>query len=265
MRRSRVVVIGDTKLVRGTLTDAGAIASELALLDQVDVGFRSVAASHTALERLEDHFSRANLTTWLTVREYGDHSSDDTWSASLRMGDPIDIARTFDHDVVVLACRDVRLRRFLADLPVHTRPDVRILALVHFDDGVPEGERIEDALRFDAIVGSDLDFLKWGARSDLEIETSEAVMPRLHRRMHGTNARALISWGSRGTATLAEPLADLLTTPAESTPYIPGIAPEAAFVAAVAFGMARRQPYPAIASRAATAFATRCRDNQPPG
>ncbi len=262
MRRPRIAVIGDTALIDGELTDAGAIATELALLDRADVGFRSVAADRIARERLEARFGRTSVTTWLTVREHDAPEADGSPHADLRMGDPIDIAEIFDHDVVVLGCRDVRLRRFLADLPVHTRPDVRILVVLHFEDGVPDGERVEDVLRFDTIIGSEIDFQRWGASSDLHITTDgdAAVMARLHRRMHGTNVRALLSWAEDGAATLAEPLENIVTVPAGHAPATPGSTSWAAFVAAVALGMAERQPYPEIARLAAGAFARRAQE-----
>jgi hypothetical protein len=262
MKRSRIAVIGDTALVHGELTDGGAIASELALLGHVDVGFRSVATSRRAWEHLETHFGRIGVTTWLTIRNLDTASDDVPIRADLRMGDPIDIAEVFDHDVVVLASRDVRLRRFLSDLPVHTRPDVRMLALLHFEDGVPPGERVEDLLRFDAIAGSDADVEAWGRTSDLPVDTGDAaaVIRLLHGRMHGTNLRALMSWGEYGAATLAEPLREIVTFPASHAPRTRSAAPWAAFVATLAFGMAQHQPCPEIAQHASQAFARRCRE-----
>lgn len=260
MRRPRIAVIGDTSLVHGELTDGGAIATELALLDRVDVGFRSVAAHRSALEQLETRFGRTNVTTWLTVRSRDAHPVRGPMRADLRMGDPIDIGEIFDHDVVVLACRDVRLRRFLADLPVHTRPDVRILALLHFEDGVPAGERVEDVLRFDTIVGGDMDFQLWGVSSDPPTAADDPVpaISRLHRRMHGTNARALVSWGTHGAVTLAEPLKDIITVAADHAPRTTSTAPWASFVATIVLGMAERQPYPELAGLASRAFARNC-------
>lgn len=263
MKRPRIAVIGDTKLVHGELTDAGAIAIELALLDRADVGLRSVAADRTSHEQLETRFRRSGITTWLTTRDPDPHPSHRPVRADLMMGDPIDITEIFDRDVVVLASRDVRLRRFLADLPVHTRPDVRILALIHFEDGVPVGERVEDAVRFDTIVGAADDFEHWSVSSDLRmgVDASVPVMSLLHRRMHGTNVRALLSWDGAGSATLAEPLEDIVTFPPGDTPPAPGSAPWASFVATVALGMALRQPYRKIAKDASRAFVSRSQES----
>lgn len=262
MRRLRIAVIGDTAFIHGELTDGGAVATELAHLGEVDVGFRSVASSRNAREQLEGHLGRMGIKTWLTIREPDALSGGGSIHADLRMGDPIDIAEIFGHDVVVLACRDVRLRRFLADLPVHTRPDVRLLALLHFEDGVPPGERIEDLLRFDAIAGSDADLEAWGSASDLATDAGNAtaVMTYLHERMRGTNLRALVTWDQYGTATLAEPLEEIITIPPGHAAKTRSAAPWAAFVATLVIGMAQHQPYPEIAQSAADAFARRCRE-----
>lgn len=250
-------MIGDTALIDGELSDGGAIATGLARLDRADVGFRSVATDRTSRKQLESRFNPTGITTWLTVRDQGAHQAHCPVRADLRMGDPIDIAGIFDHDVVVLACRDVRLRRFLADLPVHTRPDVRILSLLHFENGVPADERVEDVLRFDTIVGSEIDFQRWSALTDPPItsDCDATVISHLHGRMYGTNVRALLCWGKDGSATLAEPLEDIISFPAGHAPQTPATDSWAAFVAVVALGMAERQPYPQIARRAAAAFA----------
>lgn len=263
MKRPRIAVIGDTTLVHGELTDAGAIATELALLDRADVGLRSVATDRASCEQFVPRFERTGITTWLTIRDHDPHPSHGPVRADLRMGDPIDITEIFDRDVVVLASRDVRLRRFLADLPVHTRPDVRILALLHFEDGVPPGERVEDVLRFDTIVGSAIDFEHWSASINLpdSVDAGVPVMSGLHRRMHGTNVRALVSWDEDGSATLAEPLEDIVTVSADSAQKAPGSTSWAAFVATVALGMALRRPYPEIAEDACRAFASRSRES----
>ncbi len=262
MKRPRIAVIGDTALVHGELTDGGAIATELALTGRVDVGFRSVAASRSAWEELESHFGPLGITTWLTIRNLDADRDGSPVHADLRMGDPIDIVEIFGYDLVVLASRDVRLRRFLSDLPVHTRPDVRILTLLHFENGVPAGERVEDILRFDALVGSDVDIEAWGGVTDHSLPTdgTDSVMRYLHSRLHGTNLRALVAWGRYGAATLTEPLEDIVTIPASHAPTTRSSAPWAAFVATLAEGMALHHPYREIVRRASEAYARRCQD-----
>src|SRR6187551_3774307 len=118
MRRARIAIVGDTRSVHGSLTNAGAIAIE-------------VANSADSWEILDQQFGDAGVTTWLSIREPANHEG---IGASVRMGDTLNIDELFSHDLVIVACRDVALRRFLADLPVHTYPGVRQLALFHFDE-----------------------------------------------------------------------------------------------------------------------------------
>jgi len=260
MKRLRIAVLGDTALVENDLNDAGAIAIELARSGQVDVGLRSVATDAHALDEIGSRLRSQGVCTWLTARDHPPSLGDQPVHADLRMGDPIDIGEIFDHDVVVLASRDVRLRRFLSDLPVHTRPDVRILALLHFEDGVPQGERVEDLLRFDAITGSENDFGAWGRASEPLTGTGEhpSVLRHVHARMHGANTRAMVSWACNGTATLAEPLEDIIAVAAgDARPRRERGTPWAAFVSTLAVGMARRQPYPEVTRLASAAFISR--------
>lgn len=262
MKRLRIAVIGDTELVENDLNDAGAIAIELARTGQVDVGFRSVAMDAHALDEIESRLRSLGVNTWLTARDRPNAPADRPIRADLRMGDPIDVGEIFDHDLVVLASSDVRLRRFLSDLPVHTRPDVRILALLHFENGLPLGERVEDLLRFDTVAGSARDFESWGHASDLPAGSGDghSVTRYLHARMHGANSRAIVSWAGDGSATLAEPLEEIITVAPDDAP--PGSergTPWAAFVATLAVGMARRQPYPEVTRLASAAFISRFR------
>ncbi len=268
MKRLRIAVIGDTSLTGDDLSDAGAVAIELARTGPVDVGFRSVATDAQALDQIESRLGSHGVRTWLTKRKQADLPGEGPIRAELRMGDPIDIAEIFNHDVVVLASRDVRLRRFLSDLPVHTRPDVRILTLLHFEDGAPLRERVEDLLRFDTITGSERDFEAWGHGSDLPTGTHDdtPIIRSLHAKMHGANSRAIVSWADDGSATLAETLKDIITVaPADVLRGDGSGVPWAAFVATLAIGMAHRQPYPEVARLASAAFIHRSRGSHPPG
>lgn len=252
MNRRRIAVLGDTALVDGELTDGGAIVAELACIPHVEATFRSVAATATAREQLDRHLRSISVSTQLTTRD--NPSAREHVRAELRLGDPIDITGIFGHHVVVLAARDTRLRRFLADLPVHTRPNVRILTVLHFSDGVPTGERLEDALRFDVITGSVDDFDTWGATSEPPLAPDGDAISGLHARMHGANLRAAIAWSPAGEAIVAEPLNGIVTVPATNSGAADGRA-WAAFVAAVALGIADREAFPAVGQRAVVAFA----------
>jgi len=255
MRRPRIAIVGDTQLHHGELTDAGAIALELASGWPVDVGFRSVANHGEAWEVLDAQFGVAGITTWLTIRDAEHQNDPDLYAASIRMGDPLNIDELFNHDLLIVASRDVALRRFLADLPVHTFPGVRILSLVHFREGIIADERLDDLTRFDVILGSETDFAEIapapdGQRLDCAVEAMRPVIG-------GTNVRAVVSWGKHGAFRCVTPDHPLLTIPPHHAPHTGSDAPWATFAGAVAMGMVRRQGWDEIGREATRRFAIR--------
>ncbi len=257
MRHPRIAIIGDTRLHHGELTDAGAIAIELATGWPADVGFRSVATHGDAWEELDALFGAAGITTWLTIRqpESEPEGKANGHSASIRMGDLLNVDELFGHDLVIVASRDVALRRFLADLPVHTYPGVRMLSLIHFRDGIITDERLEDLTRFDVIVGGEADFAEIapapnGRQPDCAVEAMVPVM-------EGTNVRAVVSWGKHGAFRCVTRDKPILTIPPHHAPHTGSDAPWATFVAAVAMGMALRQGWDETGREATRRFAIR--------
>jgi hypothetical protein len=256
MRQPRIAIIGDTRLQHGELTDAGAIALELASGWAVDVGIRSVADSAASWEILDEIFGSVGVTTWLSIRDHdGDPGTGPQGQASVRMGDVLNIDELFKHDLVIIASRDVALRRFLADLPVHTYPGVRMLSLLHFRDGVITGERLEDLTRFDVIIGGEVDYARIapGNPEDFGGNALAAMAPAIH----GTNVRAAISWGKHGAFRCITREEPVLTLPPHHAPHTSSDAPWAAFVGAVAMGMVNRKGWPEIGREASRRFAIR--------
>jgi sugar/nucleoside kinase (ribokinase family) len=171
------------------------------------------------------------------------------------MGDTLNIDELFSHDLVIVATRDVALRRFLADLPVHTHPGVRMLSLIHFRDGVLETERIEDLTRFDVLVGAEVDYrILSPAGSEAPADNALAAFAPL---IQGTNVRAAISWGKHGAFRCVTREEPVFTLPPHHAPPTTSDAPWAAFVGAVAVGLVRRQGWPEIGREASRRFAIR--------
>ena len=255
MRHPRIAIIGDTQLQHGELTDAGAIATELAAGWAVDVGFRSVASDGEAWETLDTLFGGAGITTWLTIRNGDAGVESPGHAASIRMGDKLNIDELFSHDLVIVASRDLALRRFLADLPVHTYPGVRILSLVHFREGVIAGEKLDDLTRFDVIVGGEADFDEIaGSQANQHASCAvEAMIPLIQ----GTNVRSVVSWGKHGAFRCVTRDEPLLTIPPHHAPHSGSDAPWAAFVGAVAMGMIHRQGWEDVGREATRRFAIR--------
>lgn len=257
MPKPRIAVIGDTAWRHGELTGVGAVAVELARGWDVEVGFRSVAASGASWEFLDAEFGRVGVTTWLTIRRPDEARVNADIASDIRMGDPLEIGDLFAHDIVILGTSDLRLRRFLADLPVHTRPDVRILTSIHIDHATLATERLDDALRFDVIIGSEADF---AILANTDPDRPRSGLEAIHDRMPGSNLRAAVSWGRHGEFAVAEPDAEISITPAEHAPTTTSALPWAAFFSAVAVNVARRTPWDATGREATSQFAKRAHD-----
>jgi ribokinase len=105
--------------------------------------------------------------------------------ARLVRGDRLDIAGIFDHDVVLLDVDDAPLRRFLVDLPAHTRPSVRILGPLTYlvDAGVEDA--FDVALRHDVFVGNCQQIC--ALTGQMELDDAVAVVQTA---MPGANLRA---------------------------------------------------------------------------
>jgi len=255
LTRPRIAIVGDTQLLHGELTNAGAIAIEMATGWTVDIGFRSVAADVFAWELLDGLFGAAGVTTWLTNRDPKALAPNAGVEATIRMGDRLNIDELFSHDLVIVASRDPELRRFLSDLPVHTFPGVRMLSLVHFREGVIANEKLNDLTRFDVIIGGETDFKAIAPRGRAgEFESAtEAMRPAIE----GANVRAVVSWGKHGAFRCLTKHHPLITIPPHHAPHSSSDAPWAAFVSAVAMGMVHRQEWAEIGAEATRRFAIR--------
>jgi ribokinase len=158
--------------------------------------------------------------------------------AAISKGDPLDIHALFGHEVVVLDMADEPLRRFLTDLPAHTRPDVRLLGPITYivDNAEPDG--VEVAFRFDTITGTIAQYLTL-----LDVTSEGDLIDQIQHRMPGNNLRtAVVTLGKNGC---------LWITP-DDHGYVDGFAVATrdtigagdAFAAGIAWGMARRRPWP---------------------
>lgn len=187
-------------------------------------------------------------TGWLVVRTGGrtdratiivsDEPQERTicWheGAELARGDRLDIAGLFDQDVLVLDMGDVRLRRWLLDLPAHTQPRARLLGTLSYLADPNITDAFELVLRHDVVVGNEKDLLAitgtW-ALSDAE--------SAIQSRMRGENLRvAIITSGPGGCRIVTEERR--LRLPAFAVPVVDPTGAGDAFVAGVAYGMALR-------------------------
>ena len=162
------------------------------------------------------------------------------WAQGARIarGDRIDIDAVFGADVFFLDCDDMPLRRFLTDLPAHTRPKARLLGALTYlaDPAIPD--RLEVTLRHDTVVGNAQEAMRVTGAASLD----EAIAV-LQRGMVGANLRsAVVSLGSEGS--LAVTRTERFHAPAYPVDVVDTTGAGDAFAAGIAWGMALRWPWP---------------------
>ncbi len=172
--------------------------------------------------------------------------------AQLKRHDQLDITGLFGGDVLVLDVADTPLRRLLLDLPAHTVPTTRILGPLTYLANGDLTDAFELTLRHDAIVTNERDLLDVTGTWTLP----DAVTALQHR-MRGQNLRgALITRGAEGCNVVTE--TERLRIPAFGVEVLDPTGAGDAFVAGVAWGMARRLPWPEIGRFANAVGALAC-------
>jgi sugar/nucleoside kinase (ribokinase family) len=173
--------------------------------------------------------------------------------AHLVLGDQLDVAEIFAYDVVILDVDDAPLRRFLVDLPAHTRPTARLFGTLTYlaDAGLPDA--FEIALRHDVIVGNRHEFCSITGESDLDraIVEVQSAMP-------GTNLRAGIATrGPDGSTAFTR--AERWDLPAFTVAARDTTGAGDAFAGAIAYAMALHWDWPRALrfANAAAGLATR--------
>jgi sugar/nucleoside kinase (ribokinase family) len=195
---------------------------------------------------------KTNLATVIVSRQPLERTIFWEQGAQLVRGDRLDIAGLFGGDVLVVDVADVSLRRFLVDLPAHTVPTARILGPLTYLADNDLSDAFDLALRHDAIVSNERDLLKVTGTWTL----SDAVTA-LQSQMRGADLRAaLITRGAEGCRVVTETKS--LNVPAFSVDVVDPTGAGDAFVAGVAWGMARRWPWPEVGRFANAVGALAC-------
>jgi ribokinase len=178
-----------------------------------------------------------DLATVIVSREPLDRTIFWEQGAQLVRHDKLDIAGLFGADVLILDVADTPLRRFLLDLPAHTVPTCRMLGPLTYLANGDLTDAFELALRHDVIVSNERDLLDVTGTWTL----SDAVTALQHR-MPGNNLRAaLVTRGAEGCLVVTE--TERLRVPAFGIDVIDPTGAGDAFVAGVAWGMAKRWPW----------------------
>jgi sugar/nucleoside kinase (ribokinase family) len=159
--------------------------------------------------------------------------------ARLVRGDRLDIAAIFAHDIVLLDVDDAPLRRFLVDLPVHTRPAVRILGTLTYLADADLPDAFDLALRHDVLVGNGRQFRALTGRDD-----TEAAISAVQRAMSGANLRAAVATlGADGATAFTH--RERWHAPAFTIDPVDTTGAGDAFAGGLAYAMARRWDWPA--------------------
>lgn len=241
---------GSAIITRVSESPGGTTANTVVALARLgeQVTFRAVIGNDPEGARLRDGLEREGIDCTMvttasepTARsvilldpESGERTILWQKGAGIRKGDQLDIATLFGHDVVILDMADEPLRRFLTDLPAHTRPDVRLLGPITYivDNGEPDG--IEIAFRFDTIVGTIDQYHEL-----LDAPSEGELVELIQHRMPGNNLRAaIVTLGADGCLWITRDdhgYVGGFTVPTRDTTGAGD-----AFVAGIAFGMARR-------------------------
>jgi ribokinase len=158
--------------------------------------------------------------------------------ARLVRGDRLDVTAIFARDVVLLDVDDAPLRRFLVDLPAHTRPAVRILGTLTYliDAGIPDA--LDIALRHDVLVGNRRELCALTGCSNLE-----AAVTAVQGAMPGNNLRAAVVTLGAGGATAFTPTEQWYAAAFPVEPIDTTGAGDA-FAGALAYAMALRWDWP---------------------
>ena len=156
--------------------------------------------AQTALAALIPDDQRGDTITWRLGRSGVDVSRVERSSEPcLKMGDLIDVAGLFDMDAVLIAVSDPRLHRFLADLPVHTAPNARLLGLVDHLAESSEADACETVLRHDAIIATASQLCRLTGANQ-----TPSALDVVQGTMIGHNLRMAAIWDEEGAAWIVE-------------------------------------------------------------
>lgn len=167
--------------------------------------------------------------------------------AVLSLGDPIDLTAMFAHDLVLVDTDDIHLYSWLTDLPAHTSPRTRLLGTTTF---LVAGNRLvvpnalDIVLRLDTVVTHERDLLTLTGAPSLDEATTV-----VRDRMVGSNLRCcVVTRGAQGCRACTREA--VLDVPAYPVEVLDPTGAGDAFVAGVAWGMAKRWPWERTAALA---------------
>jgi len=153
---------------------------------------------------------------------------------TIKRRDRIDIDALFRADLTVIDCVDYELRRFLSDLPAHTRPAARLLGTLTYLADVVAHDKLEIALRHDILVGNEREY-----RQLVGCDDADHCLQTVASAMSGTNLRlAVMTCGDRGSVAVTRDQA--IRVPARPVAAADATGAGDAFAGALAYAQALR-------------------------
>jgi sugar/nucleoside kinase (ribokinase family) len=198
---------------------------------------RRLRSEGVLLELIQsDHDLPTDESTILVADPTGERTI--LWRKGARpmLGDRIDIDALFGADLAVIDVDDDRLRRFLADLPVHTYPSTRLLGTLSYLEERLREEELAELFRFDYLVGNQREVSRITGANDLP-----SALELLQELMVGSNLRGFaITIGASGA--IAITASERWQAPALDAPVVDTTGAGDAFAGAFAYAMALRWP-----------------------
>jgi len=153
---------------------------------------------------------------------------------TIKRRDRIDIDVLFQADITVIDCVDYDLRRFLTDLPAHTRPSARLLGTLTYLADVVADDKLEIALRHDILVGNEREYRKL-----IGCDDAEYCLSAVASAMPGANLRlAVMTCGYRGS--IAATRDQVISVPTRQVRAVDATGAGDAFAGALAYAQALR-------------------------
>jgi ribokinase len=117
---------------------------------------------------------------------------------TIKRRDRMDIDALFRADLTVIDCVDYELRKFLTDLPAHTRPAARLLGTLTYLANVVADDKLEIALRHDILIGNEREY-----RQLVGCDDADDCLQTVASAMSGTTLRlAVMTCGERGSVAI---------------------------------------------------------------
>ena len=241
------VVTATLEAVGGTTANSAAAARRLGADVSLSGMVGDDAIGRTVRDRLHesgigmetvgvDNVRPTDASTVVVDRATGERSILWHQGARVAKGDRLDIDLLFGGDILILDTDDLPLRRFLSDLPAHTRPGARLIGPLTYLSAVGADDAVEIALRHDVVVGNQREFIELTGLAD-----PHEALASIRGRLRGANARLLVmTLGVDGA--VAATVDEITVRPGYAVPCRDATGAGDAFVGGLAVGLASRWP-----------------------